>query len=245
MKIFTRRRFLLTALLAIPAGAAHANWWERGQELLRDMTAGSGPQGLTRTEIIDGLREALRIGADNVIGRLGQPGGFLDDPRIRIPLPGGLVQVQEQLGRFGLSGMLDDLELRMNRAAEQATPRAKTLFLNAIQAMSVEDAQSILNGPEDAATRYFEGRMRDPLGTEMRPIVDDTLAESGAARVHDDLMGRYRSIPFLPEVDSDLGAHVVGRGLDGVFHYLAVEEAAIRQDPARRTTELLRKVFGR
>jgi hypothetical protein len=245
MKTFTRRRFLLTVLLALPASAAQANWWQRGQELLRDMTGGSTPQGLSQAEIINGLREALRIGTDNVIGRVGQPDGFLSDPRIRIPLPQGLSRVQEQLGRFGLSSMLDDLEVRMNRAAEAATPRARSLFLSAIQDMSVEDAQSILNGPEDAATRYFEGRMRAPLGMEMRPIVDDTLAESGAARVHDDLMGRYRSIPFLPQVDSDLGGHVVGGALDGVFHYLAVEEAAIRQDPARRTTELLRKVFGR
>ncbi|WP_231363463.1 DUF4197 domain-containing protein [Thioalkalivibrio sulfidiphilus] len=241
----TRRRFLLTLLLAIPAGQAQANWWERGQQLLRGITGGSTTtSGLTQAEIIDGLREALRIGTDNVVSRLGAPGGFLNDPRVRIPLPYGLTRAQEQLSRIGLSGMLDDLEVRMNRAAEAATPRARALFVNAIRDMSIQDAQSILNGPDDAATRYFESRMREPLGTEMRPIVDETLSEAGAVRVHDDLMRRYRSIPFLPEVDTDLSGHVVGRALDGVFHYLAVEETAIRQDPARRTTELLRKVFG-
>lgn len=245
MPAMTRRRFLHTLLLAIPASQAQANWWERGQQLLRGITGGSTTtSGLTQAEIIDGLREALRIGTDNVVSRLGAPGGFLNDPRVRVPLPYGLSRAQEQLSRFGLSGMLDDLEVRMNRAAEAATPRAKALFVNAIRDMSIQDAQSILNGPDDAATRYFESRMREPLGTEMRPTVDDTLSEAGAVRVHDDLMRRYRSIPFLPEVDSDLSGHVVGRALDGVFHYLAVEEAAIRRYPARRTTELLRKVFG-
>lgn len=245
MPHMTRRRFLLTLLLAVPAGHAQANWWERAQDLLRGVTGGSTTtSGLTQAEIIDGLREALRIGTDNVVSRLGAPGGFLNDPRIRIPLPYGLNRAQEQLSRVGLSGMLDDLEVRMNRAAEAATPRARALFVNAIRDMSIQDAQSILNGPDDAATRYFESRMREPLGTEMRPIVDETLSDAGAVRVHDDLMRRYRSIPFLPEVDTDLSGHVVDRALDGVFHYLAVEEAAIRQDPARRTTELLRKVFG-
>jgi hypothetical protein len=234
----------LLAVLLLAATQAQGNWWQKGQELLRGLTGGSTSQSLTRTEIANGLREALRIGTDNVVSQLGRADGFLGDPAIRIPLPRDLERVREPLDRVGLSGMLDDLEVRMNRAAEAATPRAKALFVDAIRDMTLEDAEAILRGPDDAATRYFQSRMSDPLAAEMRPIVDETLAEAGAVQLHDNVMRRYRSIPFMPEVESDLTGHVVNRALDGVFHYLAVEEAAIRQDPARRTTELLRRVFG-
>jgi hypothetical protein len=240
-----RRQILILPLALLISTQAQGNWWQRGQELLRDLTGGRATtQSLTRAEIANGLREALRIGTESVVNQLGTADGFLADPTIRIPLPRDLERVRDTLARVGMSGMLDDLEVRMNRAAEAATPKAKALFLDAIRDMTLEDAEAILRGPDDAATRYFQSRMSTPLATEMRPIVDDTLAEAGAVRVHDDLLRRYHSIPFLPEIESDLTGHVVGRALDGVFHYLAVEEAAIRRDPARRTTELLRKVFG-
>ncbi|WP_245795401.1 DUF4197 domain-containing protein [Thioalkalivibrio denitrificans] len=238
-----RRQMLILSFALLVPTQAQGNWWQRGQELLRDLTGGRTASSLTRAEIADGLREALRVGTDNVVSQVGRTDGFLADPAIRIPLPRDLERVRDTLARVGMSGMLDDLEVRMNRAAEAAAPRAKALFLDAIRDMTLEDAEGILRGPDDAATRYFQSRMSTPLAAEMRPIVDDTLSEAGAVRVHDDLLRRYHSIPFLPEIESDLTGHVVSRALDGVFHYLAIEEAAIRRDPAKRTTELLRKVF--
>jgi len=140
--------------------------------------------------------------------------------------------------------MLDDLELRLNRAAEIATPRAKELFLSAIQAMTLDDARNILAGESDAATRYFQSKMTPDLVEEFTPIVNDSLAEAGAIKSYDNAVGQYKKLPLVPDVQSDLSGYVVEKGMDGIFHYLAVQEAEIRANPAARTTELLKKVFG-
>ena len=139
---------------------------------------------------------------------------------------------------------MDDLELRLNRAAEKATPKAKKLFHQAITEITLDDAKSIYKGPDDAATRYFKSKMSKPLAKAMHPIVDKSLSEVGAVRSYDKLIGKYRSIPFVPDVKTDLTNHVIKKGMKGIFHYLAREEAAIRRDPAKRTTELLKHVFG-
>ena len=143
-----------------------------------------------------------------------------------------------------MSPLLDDLELKLNRAAEVATPKAKALFGEAISEMTFEDVMNIYNGPEDSATRYFQDKMTPPLATEMQPIVEQSLAEVGAVQAYENVMGEYRSIPFVPDVKADLTTYVVEKGMDGIFYYMAKEEAAIRQNPAKQTTELLQKVFG-
>ena len=158
-------------------------------------------------------------------------------------MPKELAAAQNILERVGLDSALEDLEVRLNRAAEIATPEARQIFLDSIKSMTLDDVRSIYDGPEDAATQYFRERMSPQLAAAMKPIVDDGLSESGAANAYTALIERYNSIPFAPRIDADLGGYVVERGMDGIFHYLAVEEAAIRKDPAKRTTELLKKVF--
>ena len=110
--------------------------------------------------------------------------------------------------------------------------------------MTLDDARRIYDGPDDAATQYFKGTMSKPLRKRMRPIVSDNLDQVGAVRSYDAMMDEYRAIPFVPDVKSDLTSYVVRKGLDGIFFYVAEEERKIRRDPAARTTELLRKVFG-
>jgi len=149
------------------------------------------------------------------------------------------------LGRVGMSGIVDDLELRLNRGAEAAVPRAKRLFWNAIQAMTLEDVRTIYDGPKDAATQYFRGKMSGPLAGDMRPIVDQELANVGAIRSYDQMMGQYRAIPFVPDVKADLTQYVLEKAIDGIFLYLGREEAAIRENPVKRTTALLERVFGK
>lgn len=198
----------------------------------------------SEAEIARGLTEALRLATDTVVARLGQPGGFADDPAIRIPLPGGLEGVRSGLTGAGLGPLVEDLEQRMNRAAEQAVPEARTVFRDALAAMTIEDARAVLTGPDDSATRFFEGRMRPELAERMTPIVDTELREVGAVRAFDAFVAQYSALPLMPDIRGSLTGHVVDGALAGLFHYMAEEERAIRNDPAARTTALLRSVFG-
>lgn len=246
------RVFLALLGVVVFVGGANAqggfmDQLNKGRDLLRER-GGSGPgagASLGDAEIGKGLREALRVGSERVVATLGRTDGFNKTADLHIPLPGSLQSVQKALGRVGMSGIADDLELRLNRAAETAVPKAKTLFFDAIEKMTLEDVRAIYNGPKDAATQYFRGKMSTPLADEMRPIVDSQLAEVGAIQTYDRMMGEYRRLPFMPDAKADLTGYVLGKAIDGVFLYLGREEAAIRENPAKRTTELLQTVFGR
>lgn len=205
---------------------------------------GAGASGLSSADITAGLKEALTKGSSQVVGQLGQRGGFAKDPTIRIPLPSTLTKARDFASKVGLEKSFDDLQLRLNRAAELATPKAKQLFVGAIRDMSVQDASGILRGPDNAATEYFRGKTGTGIKSAMRPLVDSALAEVGAVQSFNTLLKQYRSIPLAPKVEADLTGHVVDKGSDGIFHYLAEEEKAIRNNPVKRTSELLQRVFG-
>ncbi len=236
---------VLLAVVANGDAMAQGDWLQKGKTLFGGFgTAPSSQTGPTTAEIGAGLKDALRVGTETVVGQLGRNDGFNADPSIHLPLPESLGTVQSTLRKFGMSSLLDDLELRLNRAAEVATPKAKKLFWQAISDMTMEDVRAIYEGPDDSATRYFQGRMSRPLAMEMRPIVDQSLAEVGAIQSYENMMGQYRSLPFVPDVKADLTTYVIEKGMEGLFYYIAREEAAIRQDPVKRTTALLQKVFG-
>jgi hypothetical protein len=235
----------LAATISPPRTALAVNWTDLGQGILRgDGSSAPSPTSLPTSEIAAGLKDALKVGIDRVVAQLGQPGGFNSDPAIHIPLPGSLENARGMLDKVGMAGPLDELELRLNRAAEEATPKTKELFIQAISEMTLDDAKAIYNGPQDAATRYFQSKMSPELATAMRPTVEQSLSDVGAIQTYDEVMGKYRTLPFVPDVKTDLTGYVVDKGMAGIFHCLANEEIAIRQDPAQRTTELLQKVFG-
>lgn len=191
-----------------------------------------------------GLKEALRVGTERVVGQLGRADGFNTDSKIHIPLPDSLHKAQSALKLIGASGLADDLELRLNRAAEAATPKAKAIFWDALSNLTLRDAQGILNGPQDAATQYFRTNMSGPLANAMRPVVDGSLAEVGALQSYDAMAGKAKAAGLAPDAKGELSSYVLKRALDGIFLYLAQEEADIRNNPAKRSTDLLRKVFG-
>ncbi len=203
-----------------------------------------GGGGLTLGEITAGLRDALRVGSERVIALIGKEDGYNGDPQIHIPLPSQLKSAQSTLRKFGLSGLLDEVELKINRAAEVAAPKTKELIWKAIREMTLEDAKAIYKGPDDAATQYFKRTASQDLKGIIRPVVDRSLDEVGAVAAYDKLLKEYGNIPFVPNIKADLTRHTVDLALAGLFHYLAKEEAAIRQNPAKRTTEILTKVFG-
>jgi len=234
---------ILLALLLSNSSMAAFDWLQKGRQLLEGET-GTQSQTMSNQELGAGLKEALRVGAERVVGQVGTLDGFDADPKIHIPLPDNLAKPRSILAAIGYGSLFDDLELKLNRAAEAAAPEARVLFLNAIEAMTLEDVQAIYNGPDDAATQYFRSKMNTPLREKMQPIVDRSLAEVGALNSYDTAIGKYKTLPFVPDVKADLSAYVLDKGLDGIFFYLAREEAAIRQNPVKRTTELLQKVFG-
>ena len=239
---------IVLALLAAPFSptASAASWWER---LLESVTSRSEPADDSsaptppRLDIASGLREALTIGSERVVKRLGAADGFNLDPTIRIELPEQLQIARSWLDRIGMAGPIDDLEVRMNRAAETATPRARQLFVDAIRSMTIADARALLKGGDTAATDYLHSKMSEPLAADLQPVVTDSLADVGALQLLDAVMERYHAIPFAPPIELDVRDYVTRKTVDGIFLYLAEEEHAIRSNPAERTTELLRSVF--
>lgn len=223
------------------AATAKSDWLEKAKGMIENI---GKSDTLSADEIASGLKEALLVGTDTVVKQLGQSDGFNKDPAVHIPIPENLKSVRSALKKVGMSSYVDDLELRLNRAAEKATPEAKKLFHNAIKKITLDDVRSIYKGPDDAATRYFKSKMSKPLAKAMYPIVDKSLTEVGAVQSYDKLIGKYRSLPFVPDVKADLTKHVIKKGMNGIFYYLAREEAAIRRNPVKRTTELLKRVFG-
>ncbi|PIW50606.1 MAG: DUF4197 domain-containing protein [Zetaproteobacteria bacterium CG12_big_fil_rev_8_21_14_0_65_54_13] len=246
-----RKAALISVLLITTPTVAFAGWMDQLGGVLGEATHNSQPAAtatpfanLSNTDMVAGLKDALRVGSERVVGQLSKTDGFNKDPQIHIPLPENLQRVKSALGAVGMGYMMDDLELRLNRAAETATPKAKRIFGDAIKAMTINDARQILSGPNDAATQYFKGKMSKPLSDEMKPVVQQALNEAGAVQAYDSVMGQYQSLPFVPDVKANLTGHVLDLGLQGIFHYMASEEAAIRHNPVARTTSILKKVFA-
>jgi hypothetical protein len=181
-----------------------------------------------------------------VVGRVGKADGYNGDPAIRIPLPDTLQKIEGALRNVGASGLLDDLQLKMNRAAEQAAPKALNIFVDAASRMTFEDARTILTGPQDSATQYFRRTTSDSLTRSFHPVVDSALSSVGAVVALNTVQTRAKGIPFVGQTmgDFSLTDFTVGKALEGLFHYLAVEEGAIRTNPVARSTDLLRKIFG-
>lgn len=238
-RVSARLPVVLVALLA--AGCA-ADGRDPLGETLRRL---GGPAPLTEARIAQGLQEALRVGTGNAVVLTGRQDGYFANPRIRIPMPAELANLERTLRQVGLGQQVDQFVLSMNRAAERAAPQAKQIFWNAIAGMTFDDARKILNGGDTAATDFFRAKTSTPLYSAFRPVVDRALDEVGVTRQYKSLVARYSRIPFVKQESLDIDHYVTSRALDGLFLVLADEERKIRTDPAARVTELLREVFGR
>lgn len=242
------RRALLTGALLLTPGLAHA-------DALGDIfgsifgKGGSSAGGLfgggfTNADADSALRQALTIGAGNVVKRLGAFDGYFADPKVHIPLPKSLQQVQSGLKAVGYSKPLDDLELKINRGAETAAPKAKTLFVNAIKAMTIQDAIGIVKGGDTAGTEYLKGKTLTSLTTEFTPPMNTALSSVGALKAADKVATETAKFGYRKDLRGELVSYAVGSALNGMFLYLGDEEKAIRENPAKRTTAILKKVFG-
>jgi len=242
----TRRTFL--ALLGV--GLTPVSATAQLDELLKQLPQLPGgaqiPQSgsLGDVKIGEALKQALQIGTENAVKLTGKTDGYFKNQAIKILMPEKLKTLERGLRAVGYDRQVDDLVLKMNRAAERAAPAAKKIFWDAIGAMTIDDGRKILNGPETAATDYFKGKTTSQLTAAFSPVVHRTMGEVGVTKQYQDLFGRAQSIPFLDVEKFDLDHYVVGRALDGLFHVVGDEEKKIRTNPSARVTDLLREVFG-
>lgn len=220
------------------------------QDLARVLeTAGQagGPAPLNNTEVIAGLKEALRMGTDRSVSLATVSGGFWKDARIRIPFPAEAVKVKNTLVDIGLTKPVEDFERTLNKAAEEAAKEAAPVFVDAITSMTISDGFAILNGGEQAATNYLKQKTSAALLAKFKPVVARATEKVALTSYWKPLVNAYNTAGLFTgttAVDPDLDAYVTQKAADGLFLLLAEEEKKIRQDPLARTTELLRRVFG-
>lgn len=200
--------------------------------------------GLSNDKIIAGLKEALRVSTGKAVALTGKPDGFLKNEAIKILLPPRLQTVGKGMRMLGMGAKVDELEVGMNRAAEQATPQAKQIFITAVKKMSFDDARKILTGGDTAATDYFKRTSSADLTTAFSPIVHRSMQRVGVVQQYNNLLATAPRGSALAG-QFDLNNYVVGKTLDGLFLMLGEEEKKIRKDPAAQATSLLKEVFGR
>ena len=237
--------FLLAAaflfLIALPALPQDIKGAIKGA-----LGSAAGGSGAGQADAAAGLKEALAVGTGNAVQTLSKSGGYFGDAAVKILLPGKMQTAAEVLKKAGYQKEVDDLILSMNRAAEQAAPKAKPIFEDAVKKMTFEDAQKILNGDNTAATDYFKAKTTPQLTDAFKPVIADSMNQVGVTRSYKALTDRYTSLVPFGKMDSfDLDGYVTGKSLDGLFLKVGQEEAKIRTSPAARTTDLLKKVFAK
>jgi len=199
---------------------------------------------LDESTVASGLKEALRVGSERAVSLTSAEDGFLGNSLIRIAMPESLQKVSTTLRSVGMGAYVDEFEVAMNRAAESATGEAKGVFWDAITSMTLTDAMGILQGDDTAATDYFREKTSTRLTEKFKPIVQEKMADVGVYGYYSTLINAYNALPFTSKPQFDLEQYIVDEAQDGVFTMLAEEEVKIRKDPAKRTTELLKKVFA-
>ena len=202
-----------------------------------------GGDPLDEATVTAGLKEALRVGSERTVATTSKVDGFWGNALIRILMPEEFEGAANTLRTIGFGKQVDQFELSMNRAAELAAGEATSVLWDAITAMTITDAFKILGGDETAATDYFRERTSEALRIRFRPIVRNKMSEAGLYRIYNDLMDQYDALPLVSKPTFDLDGYVTERTLKGLFTVLGQEERRIREDPAARTTELLRRVF--
>ncbi len=218
----------------------------------RDVTAGLLAAGVwpaagaatSETDAASGVRAALERGALAAVSKLGKSGGFLDDPKVRIPLPGHLKDAAKLMRKLGQGKRVDELETAMNRAAEAAVPEAKTLFVSTVKNMSVEDALKLVKGGDTAVTDFFSAKTRAPLAEKFLPIVTKATEKVKLADSYNRVAAKAAGAGLVKGDEANVQKHVTNKALDGLFTLIGEEEKKIRADPVKTGSAILKKVFG-
>ena len=240
------KKVLLTVCMAVllVGPAVHAADMTDLMKALPAIPSGGSAQD--SGTVASGLKEALSVGTKNAVGVLSKANGYFGNEAVKILLPENVRRVGDALRMAGYQKEVDAFVLSMNRAAEKAAPKAADIFAGAIQSMSVDDAQKILNGGNTAATEYFKSKTSSQLFDAFKPDISQSMNEVGVTKAYKAMTDRYTTMMPFAKMDSlDLDKYVTDKSLDGLFYMVGQEEAKIRTNPAARTTELLKKVFAK
>jgi len=206
--------------------------------------AASGLDDLSNKDAARGIKGALTQGAASAVSKLGVPGGFLDNPKVRISLPPALDEVAKALRMLGAGKDADELEVAMNKAAEQAVPEAKVLLTNAVKTMSVADAKGILTGGDNSVTQFFRSKTAAPLAVKFLPIIKHATDHVGLAQKYNQFAGQGVKFGLIKGDAGNIEQYVTDKALDGLYFMIGEEERAIRQNPAAAASAIVSKVFG-
>lgn len=204
----------------------------------------AGPRPLTQDEIISGLKQALEVSSENAAVTASREGAYLNNADLFIRFPEEASFVEEQLRDLGFGRLVDDFVTSLNRSAELAAREAAPIFIDAIRNMTIREGLEILQGEPNAATMYLRRNTEEELIQAFTPVITSRLNETAATRYWSDLIGTYNRIPLVRRVNPDLVGYATENAMDGLFLLVEREEAEIRRDPAKRVTDLLRRVFG-
>ena len=239
-----KKAFLAVLLLLLSATIAHAGWFDN---IIKTLGVGTQEEALDNNTIVSGLKEALSIGTEKAVENVSQKDGYFGNQIIKILMPKEIQHVTDVLRKVGYQKQVDDFVLSMNRAAEQAAPKALSLFADSIKAMTFEDAQKILNGGDTAATDFFREKTHEKIYNEFKPIISASMNEVGVTRSYKEMISQYDVLPFAKAFTKsealDLDHYVTNKAMNGLFYMVAQEEKKIRTDPAARVTDLLKTVF--
>jgi hypothetical protein len=248
----------IVATLSLSLGVQGAGWWLDALGLGKKSTnqplslGSTAVSSLSQEQVIRGLKEALGKGVERAVSQLGHEGGFLTNLNVKIPMPEKLHAVEKTLRAVGEDKMADDFVNTMNHAAEQAVPEAASVFGDAIESMSIEDAKNILEGTNNAATQYFRRVTETNLFEKFLPVVKKATEATGVTAAYKRFMEKTSTVSgfgsfgrsLLQTESVDVDAYVTTKALDGLFRMVAEEEERIRENPIARTSDLLQKVFG-
>ena len=215
---------------------------QTAKQILDSATTGTSGS-LSNDDIVQGLKEALRVGTDSSTKKLSNLNGFFGDAAIKILMPPEALKVEKTLRDVGFGSLVDKAILSMNRGAEDATKYAGTIFWNAIKQMTVTDALGILRGGNFAATDYLKRTTTAQLTQAFRPVIERSLANVNATKYWSDIFSTYNRFSSNP-VNTDLTGYVTDKALAGLFYHISLQEQQIRTNPVARVTDILKRVFG-
>lgn len=230
---------VLLLLAMVPPASAQLDRFLKGFGSLP-----SSGSDLSDAKIGSGLQEALKVATENAVVQTGTVDGFLKNQAIKILMPKPLRTIEQPLRLVGYGPQIDEFVVGMNRAAEKAVPFAKEIFWDAIGQMTFDDARKILNGGDTAATDYFKSKTTRKLQAAFLPSVTEVMNQVGVNRQYNDLIGKYKDVPFSKSITFDVNQYVTEKTTDGIFYVVGQEEKKIRTNPAARITDLLKEVFG-